>query len=138
MKRPFASPARSIAIAIAVAVFVAAPVPAAAQMGANPGKTTEAQGSKSAAADMSSRGDMHSSMMDNMKKMESMPSSGDIDRDFAQMMKMHHQGAIDMAQMELKNGKDAKLRAMARRIISDQQKEIKEFDQWLAGRNGKK
>ena len=60
--------------------------------------------------------------------------SGDTDRDFAMMMKVHHQGAIDMARMELKDGKDAKMRAMAKGIIEAQQKEIKEFDQWLEKR----
>ena len=76
-------------------------------------------------------GDMRSSMAGMMKSMESMKMTGDTDRDFAAMMKMHHQGAIDMAQQELKSGKDAKMRAMAKRIIDAQQKEIKEFDQWL-------
>ena len=76
--------------------------------------------------------EMHKSMMGGMKEMESMKPSGDTDHDFAMMMKMHHQGAIDMAQMELKSGKDAKLKAMAQRIIDAQQKEIKEFDNWLA------
>lgn len=78
--------------------------------------------------------DMRESMMGMMKSMESMKMSGDTDRDFAMMMKMHHQGAIDMAEMELKNGKDAKMRAMAKGIIQAQRKEIKEFDQWLAKR----
>ncbi len=76
-------------------------------------------------------GDMRSSMMGMMKNMESMKTTGDTDRDFATMMKMHHQGAIDMANMELKSGKDGKMRTMAKRIIDAQQKEIKEFDQWL-------
>ena len=80
---------------------------------------------------MASAGDMHGSMMGMTKNMNSMKMSGDTDRDFATMMKMHHQGAIDMAQMELQSGKDAKMRAMAKRIIKAQQKEIKEFDQWL-------
>ncbi len=79
-------------------------------------------------------GDMHGSMMGMMKGMESMRMSGDTDRDFAAMMKVHHQGAIDMAQLELKKGKDAKMRALAKRIIEAQQKEIKELDQWLATR----
>lgn len=80
---------------------------------------------------MAAGGDMRGSMMGMTKNMESMKMTGDTDRDFATMMKMHHQGAIDMAQMELQNGKDAKMRAMAKRIIKAQQKEIKEFDQWL-------
>lgn len=81
---------------------------------------------------MAGDGDMRGSMMGMMKGMESMKMSGDTDRDFAMMMKMHHQGAIDMAQMELKSGKDPKMKEMAKRIIEAQKKEIKEFDQWLA------
>ena len=80
---------------------------------------------------MAAGGDMHGSMKGMMKNMESMKMSGDVDKDFAMMMKVHHQGAIDMAQMELKSGKDAKMRAMAKGIIKAQQKEIKEFDRWL-------
>ena len=76
--------------------------------------------------------EMHHSMMKGMKDMESMKSSGDADRDFATMMKMHHQMALDMTEVELKNGKDAKMRTMAKNIISAQKKEIKQFDEWLA------
>jgi uncharacterized protein (DUF305 family) len=83
---------------------------------------------------MGGSGDMRGSMMGMMKSMETMKMSGDPDRDFAMMMKMHHQGAIDMAQMQLKSGKDSKMRAMATRIIEAQKKEIKEFDQWLEKR----
>ena len=76
--------------------------------------------------------EMHKSMMSGMKGMESMKGSGDIDHDFAIMMKMHHQSALDMANIQLQQGKDAKLRSMARDIIKSQKKEIKEFDRWLA------
>ena len=76
--------------------------------------------------------EMHKSMMGGMKGMESMKPSGDTDHDFAMMMKMHHQNALDMANLELKNGKDATLRSMANAIIQSQTKEIAEFDQWLA------
>ena len=76
-------------------------------------------------------GDMRGSMTGMMKNMEAVKMTGDADRDFASMMKMHHQGAIDMAQVELKSGKDAKMRSMAKKIIIAQQKEIKEIDQWL-------
>ena len=47
-------------------------------------------------------------------------------------MKQHHQAALDMANVQLQHGKDAKLRGMAKEIIASQTKEIKEFDQWLA------
>ena len=77
--------------------------------------------------------EMHKSMMGGMKGMQSMKPSGDTDHDFAMMMKMHHQSALDMANVQLKNGKDAKLREMANAIIKSQTKEIAEFDDWLAG-----
>jgi Domain of unknown function (DUF305) len=50
--------------------------------------------------------------------------SGDIDRDFAAMMIPHHQGAIDMAQAELRHGKNEQLRRIAQEIIVDQLQEI--------------
>ena len=75
---------------------------------------------------------MHKSMMGGMKGMESMKASGDTDRDFATMMKMHHQSALDMANIELQHGKDPVLRKMAKAIIKSQTKEIKDFDIWLA------
>lgn len=76
--------------------------------------------------------DMHGSMMNMRKHMDAMKSSGDIDHDFATMMRIHHQGAVDMAELELKKGKDPKMQQMAKDIIAAQNKEIAEFDQWLA------
>ena len=63
-----------------------------------------------------------------------MKMTGDVDRDFASMMRMHHQKGIEMAQAEIKNGKDEKMKAMARKIVEDQGKEIKQFDEWLASK----
>ena len=76
--------------------------------------------------------DKHSSMMNGMKDMKSMQMSGDADRDFAMKMKHHHEGALHMANVELKDGKDATLRRMATSIIEAQKKEIAELDHWLA------
>jgi len=50
--------------------------------------------------------------------------SGDIDRDFVAMMSPHHQGAIDMAIIELRYGKNEQLRRIAQEIIVDQTQEI--------------
>jgi hypothetical protein len=52
------------------------------------------------------------------------PFTGDADRDFARMMIPHHQGAIDMALVELRYGKDKRLRRLAQSIIVEQQQEI--------------
>ncbi|BCJ91974.1 hypothetical protein IZ6_27090 [Terrihabitans soli] len=58
--------------------------------------------------------------------------SGNPDVDFVRMMIPHHQGAIDMAEAELKFGKDESRKALARQIIEAQTKEIAEMKDWLA------
>jgi len=74
---------------------------------------------------------MHRMMMQGMKEMETIKPSGNMDLDFALMMRQHHAQALRMAQHELDHGKDAKMRAMAKSIIESQKKEIEEFDTWL-------
>ena len=76
--------------------------------------------------------DMKASMMMGMEGMQKMPMSGDTDKDFAAMMKLHHQQAVNMAEMELAHGKSTEMKAMAKRIIVAQKKEIAQFDKWLA------
>ena len=76
--------------------------------------------------------ELRKSMMQGMKNLESMPTTGDTDHDFALSMKMHHQNALDMANIELKYGIDPALRRMAKAIITAQEKEIAMFDRWLA------
>jgi hypothetical protein len=51
-------------------------------------------------------------------------ASGDVDRDFMRMMIPHHQGAIDMALLQLKYGRDEKLKRLAQSIIVEQGQEI--------------
>jgi len=60
----------------------------------------------------------------------------DIDRSFAEMMIPHHRGAIQMAEQERRFGKDPELRALATKVIADQQREIAQLEQWLAARRG--
>ncbi len=131
-ERLLASICRAIC-ALGAFVFIAGTSAALAQTPATPADRSATKGMP-VMPGMAAGGDMRGSMMGMMKNMESMKMSGDADKDFAMMMKMHHQGAIDMAEMELQSGKDAKMRAMAKGIIKAQQKEIKEFDQWLAKR----
>ena len=76
--------------------------------------------------------DMKASMMKGMEGMQKMTMSGDIDKDFAMMMKVHHQQALDMAEMELAHGKSPEMKTMAKQIIAAQKKEIAQFDQYLA------
>ncbi len=50
--------------------------------------------------------------------------NGNPDHDFASAMVPHHQGAVDMAKVELLYGKDPVLRRLAQEIIVSQQQEI--------------
>jgi len=50
--------------------------------------------------------------------------SGDVDTDFVAMMAPHHQGAIEMAQAELRYGRNEPLRRIAQEIIVTQFQEI--------------
>jgi uncharacterized protein (DUF305 family) len=50
--------------------------------------------------------------------------SGDVDKDFVATMVPHHQGAIEMAQAELRYGHNEQLRRIAQEIIVDQTQEI--------------
>src|SRR5687767_11238396 len=68
--------------------------------------------------------EMHRSMMKGAKESMSMKPSGNMDHDFATMMRHHHMQGVEMAQYQLKHGKDQKMRDMAQKIMESQKKEI--------------
>src|SRR5215831_394688 len=67
--------------------------------------------------------DTSAAMARMMSAMDVTPS-GDVDAEFVAMMVPHHQGAIDMAEAELRYGRNEQLRRIAQEIIVTQQQEI--------------
>lgn len=66
-----------------------------------------------------------------MKKMQAMKLSGDADIDFAKMMKQHHTSGIEMAEVEIKNGKNAGIKNVAKENIESSKNDIKIFTSFL-------
>ncbi|MDZ4792994.1 MAG: DUF305 domain-containing protein [Bacteroidota bacterium] len=82
--------------------------------------------------------EMHNELGETMKmmmdKMKAMTMSGNTDKDFVMMMIPHHESAVTMAEDEISHGKNYELKKLAQKIVADQNKEIKEFKEWLANK----
>lgn len=59
-----------------------------------------------------------------MKAMHGQKPSGNNDIDFAAMMLVHHQGAVDMANLVLSAGSDTALKNFSKQLLIDQGEEI--------------
>ena len=67
-----------------------------------------------------------------MEGMHGMAMTGDVDKDFVTMMIPHHQGAIDMAEVVIRYGRDPQIKALAEAVVKAQETEIAEMKDWLA------
>ncbi|MER1979198.1 DUF305 domain-containing protein, partial [Pseudocitrobacter faecalis] len=68
--------------------------------------------------------DMHNKMMAAVNESEP-------DKAFAKDMVAHHEGAIAIAETELKYGKNPEMRKLAQNIIKAQKGEIEQMNKWL-------
>lgn len=75
---------------------------------------------------------MMNAMNTMMSKMSSMEMTHDFDYDFAKMMIDHHEGAIEMAHIEIASGTDQKIKGMAEKMIAAQKAEQEKLRAILA------
>ncbi len=108
--------------------FAAGALVAAAIFAPHLGRARAAEVAAHGHAPAASAGDTFQGFMDEaMDRMHAgmaIATSGDPDVDFARMMIPHHQGAVDMALVELRFGRDERLRRLAQEIIVEQRQEI--------------
>jgi len=116
-------------ISVFAIVMAACALPFSVAAQTPPAASAKMQIGASATADSSMK--MSKSMDDMHKKMSTMAMTGDSDIDFAMLMVAHHEGAIDMAQMEIETGKNPDMIKAAKKIVIAQKKEIAQFHDWL-------
>ena len=76
--------------------------------------------------------EMDAGMAHMMRDMHGPGYSGNADVDFLAMMVPHHAGAVDMARLVLKHGRDPLTRQLAEEIIASQTIEIESMTRRLA------
>ena len=95
-------------------------------------KMSDISSSASSSSSSSSSSQEYMSGMKGMHdKMMAAVKESDPDKAFAKGMVAHHEGAIAMAETELKYGKDPKMRKLAQDIIKAQKGEIEQMNKWL-------
>ena len=67
-----------------------------------------------------------------MHRAMDVPFTGNADRDFVAGMIPHHEGAVEMARIILRHGRDPEVKRLAEAIIASQQAEISQMRAMLA------
>ena len=80
--------------------------------------------SMNSAHTMNSDHEMMNAMNTNMSEMHEMKPSGDFDCDFANMMILHHQSAVNMSKLVIAKGANEEIQSLAKNIKTNQEAEI--------------
>ena len=113
-------------LTLSAAAFTAHAQPAGTMPADHAGMSHAADSKASASTQAFQQGE--EKMMKDMGR----PYTGNADKDFVAHMIPHHQGAVHMAEVQLKYGKDPELRKMARDIIKAQKQEVAFTKKWQA------
>ena len=100
---------------------------------ASPSSAGHAHGAVPAAAD-GARSAYESSMTRMHQGMNAAIEERDADVSFVRGMIAHHQGAVDMARIQLRFGKDSANHRLAENIIVEQERELEQMREWLRRR----
>lgn len=82
---------------------------------------------EAAAAPMAGHSEGSMQLHQIMSRKMTMSMTGDVDKDFAAMMSVHHQMAIDMVDVLDKYGKNPELKAMGARMKAAKTEEIQQL-----------
>lgn len=75
---------------------------------------------------------MMQTMTSMKEKMGNTKLTGDFDNDFAALMIEHHQGAVEISEMELAKGSDEEMKKMAQTMVADHKSEIKKLKDFIS------
>jgi len=120
------APQLRISLSLAATLFVAGAIAGCAPYVSHPDQPTSGASPSSlgTSTEKSSESLMAEAMSGMHRAMTNVAMTGDPDRDFAAIMIPHHQGAIDMAKVELLYGRDPTLRRLAQEMIVIQEQEV--------------
>ena len=116
----------ALGLALALPLAVTAHAEAAMEGHSGHAMSATADAAPSTTAYIDANAKMHAAM--------AIDFTGNADVDFVRGMIPHHQGAIDMAEIVLKFGKDPQNQHFAHEIIDTQTREISEMRAWLRQR----
>ena len=99
------------------------------------GKAPSMPGMEDMQSAMQGMGEHQKAFMEGMMRTHGPMMQGmmaeDPDLAFACAMIPHHQGAINMAEVQLQKGDSDKMKELAKKIINDQKREIEQLTSWI-------